>query len=80
MKKTGLLILASGIFALAMSSCGGTYTPLTQEQITAKADSLFTAQKENIVSTHDEACAAGMDAAVTAKMEILKAEAMVPTK
>ncbi len=80
MKKTGLFILASGLFALAMSSCGGAYTPLTQEQITAKADSLFTAQKENIISTHNEACTAGMDAAVTAKMEILKAEAMLPTK
>ena len=79
MKKTGLSILLSGLFAIALSSCGGAYTPMTEDQINAKADSIFNAQKEAIVTKHHDDCTAGMNAAVSAKVEELKATATTST-
>jgi hypothetical protein len=73
MKKTGLSILLSGLFAIALSSCGGAYTPMTEDQINAKADSIFNTQKEAIVTKHHEDCAATMQEAVGAKTEEMKA-------
>jgi hypothetical protein len=79
MKKTALSILLSGLFAIALSSCGGAYTPMTEEQISAKADSIFNSQKEAIVTKHHEDCAANMSEAVSAKAEELKAASTTVT-
>lgn len=75
MKKAGLILVATGFFAIALSSCGTSYTPMTDEQINAKADSMFNAQKEMITTQANEACATGMEAAVSAKLEEMKAAA-----
>lgn len=75
MKKTGLLLIASGVFALALASCGTSYTPMTEEQINAKADSTFNAQKDMITQQANEACASGMEASVATKVEEMKAAA-----
>jgi hypothetical protein len=79
MKKAGLLLLVSGFFALALSSCGTAYTPMTEEQINAKVDSTFNAQKEAITTTANEACASTMEASVAAKVEELKAATTTTT-
>ena len=75
MKKAGLILVASGFFALALSSCGSSYTPMTEEQISTKSDSTFNAQKETLTQQANEACAQGMEASVAAKLEELQANA-----
>ena len=47
MKKEILItLMVGGFFAFTTIGCGQKYTPLTQEQITAQADSLVTAGKD----------------------------------
>lgn len=67
-------MFAFGSFcAVALTSCGEKFTPLTQEQISAQADSLFEAQKDAKIIELREACQSGLEAAVNAKVEALTA-------
>ena len=61
--------------ALMLGACGEKYTPLTEEQKTAKVDSVFNEQKEAKLTELRTACQSGAEAAATAKFETLKAEA-----
>ena len=75
MKKSVLSLCASGIMAaLILSSCGAKYTPLTEDQKKAKADSVYAAKSADEVKAKTDDCAKNMDAAVSAKVdETLKA-------
>ena len=74
MKKLSLL-LSAGLFAGILASCGAKYTPLTEEQKTAKADSIFAATSADIKAEKEKACESGMQAAVDAKVAELSQEA-----
>lgn len=72
MKKGSLFTLVAAC-VLALVSCGEKFTPLSQEQITAQVDSLVTAQSEAKLQELQAACESGLEAAVNAKVEALKA-------
>lgn len=81
MKKGIILTLAAGgFFAFALIGCGTKYTPMTQEQITAQADSIFNAQKEAKLAELQAACASSLEAQVNAKVEAMKASAETASK
>ncbi|MDB5284197.1 MAG: hypothetical protein JWO06_3272 [Bacteroidota bacterium] len=65
-------LLMSAFCAVAFTSCGPKFTPLTQDQINAKADSTFNAQKDAKLQDLRTACQSGIDAQVAAKVEALK--------
>jgi entry exclusion lipoprotein TrbK len=69
-----LLILAVGV-AMVLSSCGDKFVPLTQDQINAKVDSIYNAEKDAKLQELRTACQSGLDAQVSAKVEALKTEA-----
>ena len=74
MKKSVLSLFACGIMAaMIMSSCGAKYTPLTEDQKKAKADSVYATKSAAEVTAKTTDCTTNMDAAVTAKVESLKA-------
>jgi hypothetical protein len=80
MKKGIVLTLAVGaFFALTTTSCGEKFTPLTEEQINAKVDSLYTAQSEAKLQELRAACQTGLQAQVDPKVEELKAAAAAET-
>lgn len=60
-------------FLALFSSCGAKYIPLTEEQKTARADSIFMAQEADIRAKAAADCEAGMSAAVDAKLAELQA-------
>jgi hypothetical protein len=69
MKKAVLSLLACGTAAMILSSCGGAkYTPLTEDQKKAKADSLYTAKYADEAKAKSDACTAEMGAKVDAKV------------
>jgi hypothetical protein len=73
MKKGISLMLAISVSsAILLSSCGEKFTPLTQEQITAKVDSSFNAQKDAKLQELRAACQSGLEAQVNAKVEMMK--------
>lgn len=73
MKKGISLILVLSVFcAVAFTSCGPKFTPLTQDQINAQADSIFNAQKDAKLTELRTACQSGIDAQVDAKVEAMK--------
>lgn len=73
MKKGIMLaIIAGGFFTFGLTSCGETFTPLTDEQINAKVDSLFNEQKEAKLQELNAACQANAEAQAAAKFEELK--------
>jgi hypothetical protein len=72
MKMRLILTLAVGAI---LGGCGDKFTPLTQEQITAKVDSTVAAQSEAKLAELKAACDAGLEAQVNAKVESLKAAA-----
>lgn len=81
MKKGLILTLAvGGFFAFTTIGCGTKYTPLTQEQITAQADSLFTAQKDAKLAELQAACAGSLEAQVNAKVEAMKTASETASK
>lgn len=80
MRKAGLFFAVAGFFAMALSSCGETYTPMTEEQISAKVDSMFNAQSEAITKEKQDACTQSMEASVAAKVEELKTAATAATE
>ncbi|MFN8298741.1 MAG: hypothetical protein U0T75_06510 [Chitinophagales bacterium] len=76
MKKGFVVVLAvAGFAALTTTSCGEKYTPLTQEQITAQADSLAGAQKDAKLQALKDECQKDLDAKVSAKVEELRGAA-----
>jgi hypothetical protein len=75
MKKITGLLMASAFVGAVLSSCGDKYTPLTEEQKTAKADSIFAATSETYKSEKEAACAAELQAKVDAKVQELTAAA-----
>ena len=75
MKKGLLSLLVTGAAALVLSSCGAKYTPLTEEQKTAQADSTFTATAADLKTQKEADCAAGMEAKVAEKVAELTAAA-----
>ncbi len=73
MKKGIVPVLVMAAFsALAVIGCGEKFTPLTQEQITAKVDSTVNAQKDAKIQELRAACQSGLEAQVNAKVEALK--------
>ncbi len=80
MKKTTLNLFAAGFLAaVLMSSCGEKYTPLTEEQKTAKADSIFNATSAEAKALKESACDAELQAKVDAKVQELQAAAALAT-
>ncbi len=66
--------------ALILSSCGAKYTPLTEDQKSAKADSIYAAKVVDEVKAKSDDCDKNLEAAVDAKVEELKANATAETK
>lgn len=76
MKKGIVITMLVGVFfSLTTIGCGEKYTPLTQEQVTAKADSVVNASKDAKVAELKAACDASAEAQANAKFEELKAAA-----
>ena len=74
MKKSVLSLFASGVIAaMIMSSCGAKYTPLTEDQKKAKADSVYATKSAAEIAAKTSDCTKNMDTAVSAKVEALKA-------
>ena len=69
MKKGLILTIFVGAI---LAGCGEKFTPLTQEQINARVDSLVTAQSEAKLTELRAACESGLEAQVNAKVEALK--------
>jgi len=66
-------MLGVSIFAaVTFTSCGPKFTPLTQDQINARVDSIFNAQKVAKLQELNAACQSGLDAQVNAKVESMK--------
>ncbi len=74
MKKVTSLLIASAIVGLGLSSCGSKYSPLTDEQKAAKADSIFNAEADAKKAEIEAKYEAGFQAAVDAKVAELSAE------
>jgi hypothetical protein len=73
MKKGFILVLTlAGISAAMLTACGEKFVPLTQEQVNAKVDSVFNAQKEAKLNELNAACESSLEAQVNAKVESLK--------
>lgn len=76
MKKGIVITMLVGVFfSLTTIGCSEKYTPLTQEQVTAKADSVVNASKDAKVAELKAACDASAEAQANAKFEELKAAA-----
>jgi hypothetical protein len=75
MKKAVLSLFACGMAAMILTSCGAKYTPLTDEQKGAKADSIYAAKAADEAKAKADACAADMQAKVDAKVKELTAAA-----
>ncbi|MCW3127129.1 MAG: hypothetical protein JWO03_2787 [Bacteroidetes bacterium] len=74
MKKSVMSLFALGTMAaLILSSCGAKYTPLTEDQKKAKADSIYAVKAADEIKAKTDDCAKNMDAAVEAKVQSLKA-------
>jgi hypothetical protein len=69
MKKGIVLTLA---VAAILAGCGEKFTPLTQEQINARVDSLVQAQSDAKLTELRAACESGLEAQVNAKVEAMK--------
>jgi hypothetical protein len=73
MKKGIILtLMVGGFFSFTIIGCGEKFTPLTDEQINAKVDSSFNAQKDAKMQELRSACDAKLDAESNAKLEELK--------
>ncbi len=76
MKKGIIYMVPAVVFsALILVGCGEKYTPLTEEQKTAKVDSVFAEQQEAKLQELRAACQATATAEASTKFEALKAEA-----
>ena len=74
MKKAVLSLCACGMAAMILTSCGAKYTPLTDDQKKAKADSTYAAKAADAMKAKSDACAADMQTKVDAKVdELMKA-------
>jgi hypothetical protein len=62
-------------FLALLSSCGAKYSPLTEEQKAARADSIFMAQEADLRAKAAQDCEAGMASAVDAKVAEMQAAA-----
>lgn len=78
MKKAPIVLLSA--LTLFLASCGASYTPLTEEQVQVKADSIFNAQKEQLVKTSEEECMNSMESSVAQKVEEMKAQSETASK
>jgi hypothetical protein len=72
--KNGIILMLSlsVLSAFIFTSCGEKFTPLTQEQISAKVDSSFNAQKDAKLQELRAVCQSGLEAQVNAKVEAMK--------
>ena len=76
MKKGLITAMVMGCFsALTLVSCGEKFTPLTEEQITAKVDSTFNAVAETKRAELKAACESEKEAKVAAKVAELQSAA-----
>lgn len=75
--KKGIVVtlIAGAFFSLTTIGCGEKYTPLTDEQVSAKADSIVEASKQAKLDELKAACDASLEAQANAKFEELKASA-----
>ncbi|HWB64444.1 MAG TPA: hypothetical protein VG603_13090 [Chitinophagales bacterium] len=72
--KKGIIpiMVAACASAFIVSSCGEKFTPMTQDQINAKVDSLYNAQKDAKMQELTAACQATLDQKVDQKVEEMK--------
>lgn len=76
MKKGLIALFIAGSFsAITLVSCGEKFTPLSEEQITAKVDSSFTAVAETKRAELKATCESEKEAKVAAKVAELEAAA-----
>jgi hypothetical protein len=75
MRKITMTLFAAGFLAASLMSCGDKYTPLTEEQKTFKADSIFNATAEQLKAEKMASCDADFQAKVDAKVQELQAAA-----
>ncbi len=75
--KKGLIgmLAVCCIAAVATTSCGDKFVPLTQDQLNAKADSIFNAQKDAKLSQLKASCDSSSVAEANAKVETMKSSA-----
>ena len=75
MKKSVLSLFAGAVIAaMILNSCGAKYTPLTDDQKKAKADSVYAVKSADETKAKSDDCAKNMNAAVNTKVdETLKA-------
>lgn len=73
-KITGLMI-AGAIVGVGLSACGTKYTPLTEEQKAAKADSIFAVSADALKAEKVAACESEFQARVEQKAAELSATA-----
>ena len=69
------MLAVCSIAAFATCSCGDKFVPLTQDQMNAKADSLFNAQKDAKLSQLKASCDSSSVAEATVKFESMKSAA-----
>ena len=73
MKKGLISMLAvCSIAVVATCSCGDKFVPLTQDQMNAKADSIFNAQKDAKVAQLKASCDSSSVAEASVKFENMK--------
>ncbi|MCS6935554.1 MAG: hypothetical protein NZM35_10465 [Chitinophagales bacterium] len=72
--KKGIIttIGVSAFFAITMIGCGEKFVPMTEEQINAKVEELYNAQKDAKLAEFKSACEAEVAAKAAAKLEELK--------
>ncbi len=72
--KKGIIVamVVGGFFSLLLTSCGEKFTPLTEAQVSAQVDSLFTAQKDAKLEELRAACQSKAEAEASAKFEEMK--------
>lgn len=68
------ILMASGFFALTMVSCGEQFTPLSEEEISAKVEEGFNEVADSKRAEFEEACQTDWDAKVAAKVAELQNE------
>ncbi|MFN8310351.1 MAG: hypothetical protein U0T73_10355 [Chitinophagales bacterium] len=73
MKQGFFSLLATAAAVLVLSSCGAKYTPLSEEQKAAKADSIYNASMADLKKQKEDECAANMEARVDAKVQEMMA-------
>ena len=66
--KQLLSIACLAAISFALFGCGEQYTPLTDEEVSQKAEEMFEEKKEEMINQFDQRCTEMMDSLVEAKV------------